>query len=113
MFADRRWVFMTASIVAIVAIVGALIYMRDKNPSKFLITSLSFFLGGGIGNMIDRFRLKYVIDFLHFDFFEFPIFNVADSFISVGAGLMILYLILDTIKEEKEKRLKKTRNENV
>ena len=94
MFADRRWIFMTASIVAIVAIVGALIYMRDKNPSKLLITSLSFFLGGGIGNMIDRFRLKYVIDFLRFDFFEFLIFNIADSFITIGAvsgmpGLLI------------------------
>ena len=62
--------------------------------------------------MIDRIRLEYVIDFLRFDFVEFPIFNVADSFITVGAGLMALFLIIETVKEEKEKRvLKKEQND--
>ena len=56
--------------------------------------------------MIDRiFRGGNVVDFLHFEFFpSFPVFNVADCAVVVGAGLLILYFILDTIKEEKQKK---------
>lgn len=110
---DKRWIFMIVSTVAIIAIIAFMIYTKKQAQSKLLTVSLSFFLGGGIGNMIDRIRLEYVIDFLRFDFFEFPIFNVADSFISVGAGLMVLYLVLDTIREEKEKRNLKKERQNV
>ena len=109
---DKRWVFMIISFIAIIAMTFYLIYSRNQEQSKLLTISLSFFLGGGIGNMIDRIRLEYVIDFLRFDFVEFPIFNVADSFITVGAGLMALFLIIETVKEEKEKRvLKKEQND--
>ncbi len=110
---DKRWVFMIISTIAILAIIAFMIYTRKQAQSKLLTVSLSFFLGGGIGNMIDRIRLEYVIDFLRFDFIEFPIFNVADSFITIGAGLMMLYLILETIKEEKAKRNLKKEHENV
>ena len=56
--------------------------------------------------MYDRiFRNGNVIDFLHFDFWPtFPIFNIADCAIVIGAGLLILYFILDTVKEFKIKR---------
>ena len=58
--------------------------------------------------MYDRiFRGGEVIDFLHFEFWPtFPVFNIADCAIVIGAGLLILYFILDTIKEFKEKRQK-------
>ena len=49
--------------------------------------------------MIDRIALGYVIDFIDFTLIDFAIFNVADSFVSVGACLMILYLILDMVQE--------------
>ena len=49
--------------------------------------------------MIDRIALGYVIDFIQFDFIDFPIFNVADSFISIGAVIMLIYLTIETIKE--------------
>ena len=104
MFADQRWVFMTASTIAIIGIIAYLIWtIRQKHPILY-VTSLVLFAGGGIGNMIDRIRLGYVIDFLRFDFIDFPIFNVADSFITIGAGLMILYLILETIREISAKK---------
>ena len=110
---NHRWVFMIISCIAIIAIIAFMIYTRKQNNSKLLTVSLSFFLGGGIGNMIDRFRLEYVIDFLRFDFIDFPIFNVADSFITVGALFMLIYLTIDTVKEEKAKRLAKKDNKNV
>ncbi len=98
---DHRWVFMVVSSLAILFIIGLFLYFRIKHTKVPLLlkVSLSFFCGGGIGNMVDRFRLGYVIDFLNFEFIDFPIFNVADSFISVGAVLMVLYLIIDTVRD--------------
>ena len=59
--------------------------------------------------MIDRIRLEYVIDFIDFCAFSFWtwIFNVADAFVVVGCGMMMLALILDEVKQQKEKKLKK------
>ena len=99
---DARWVFMILSTLAIVAI---LVYMFWKKPQdKVLLAALILVNGGGIGNMIDRISLGYVIDFI--DFCAFPkiwmwIFNVADSFVCIGAGLLVLWLILDTVREYK------------
>lgn len=99
---ESRWVFMIASTVMIIAI---LVFMFVKKPkSKLLLWALTLIASGGIGNMIDRIRLGYVIDFI--DFCAFPklwmwTFNVADSFVVIGAGLIILYLILDTVREHK------------
>lgn len=101
--ADHRWVFMSLSTVAIIAIVLFLFFTRKQKNPFILTLSLAFFAGGGIGNMIDRVRLGYVIDFFNFEFIDFPIFNVADSFISIGAVLIVLYLILDFISEFRSK----------
>jgi signal peptidase II len=61
-------------------------------------------IAGGIGNMIDRLALGYVVDFIDFRLIDFAIFNGADSFVCVGAGLLILALLRDIIREGKEKR---------
>ena len=61
---------------------------------------------GGVGNMIDRFRFGYVVDMIQTDFMDFPVFNVADSFITCGCILLMAHLILfnkDFWKEEKKK----------
>ena len=103
--ADSRWIFMILSSVAIIAI---LVYMFWKKPqSKLLRAALILVAGGGIGNMIDRIFLGYVIDFL--DFCAFPnlwmwIFNVADACVCIGAGLLALWMILDIMKDEKAKK---------
>lgn len=105
-FTESRWVFMIASTVMIVAI---LVFMLVKKPkSKLLLWALTLIVSGGIGNMIDRIRLGYVIDFI--DFCAFPkiwmwTFNIADSCVVIGAGLIILYLILDTVKESKRAKV--------
>lgn len=54
--------------------------------------ALTLVLAGAVGNMIDRFRLGYVVDFLHvrIGWFDFPVFNFADAFVSVGAALLLL-----------------------
>ena len=62
----------------------------------------SLILSGGIGNLIDRiFRDGKVIDFLHATFINFPIFNVADCAVVIGAGLLIFYFVLDMKNDAK------------
>ena len=61
---------------------------------------------GGLGNMIDRVRLGYVVDMIEVDFMSFPVFNVADCFITCGCILLLVHLILfnkEFWKEEKKK----------
>lgn len=100
MLDDHRWIFMTVSIIAII---GMAIYLFgfSKEGWTFQI-GLSLIISGGIGNMIDRLALGYVVDMLEFDFMEFAIFNVADSFVCIGAGLVILMLIIELIRESKK-----------
>lgn len=105
---EHRWVFMLLSTVAIVAILTYLFWKKPQD--KFLLSALIMVTGGGIGNMIDRVYLGYVIDFI--DFCAFPkiwmwIFNIADSFVCVGAGVLALWLILDTVKEYKKEKAQK------
>lgn len=100
---DHPWVFMTLSCVAIVAILVFLFLYRNKPLHPVLRYGLACIAGGGIGNMIDRFAKGYVVDFIEFGFFDFPIFNVADSFVTVGSFAIILYLIIDTVKEYTQK----------
>jgi signal peptidase II len=105
MLKDHRWVFM---VVSTVAIVGILIYLFRFTPkSKIMQISLSMIVGGGIGNMIDRVYLGYVIDFIDVRLIDFAVFNVADSFVTVGAFLLMGYMIYDTVKEyQREKAAK-------
>ena len=112
-FEDERWLFMSVSTVTIIAV---LVYMFWKKPqNKLFLASLILITGGGIGNMIDRIFLGYVIDFI--DFCAFPsiwkyIFNFADACVCVGAGLLMLYTILSAIEEAKaEKALKAANSE--
>ena len=66
--------------------------------SRLLASGLALILGGALGNVIDRLLHGYVVDFIHFHWFEswyFPAFNVADSGITIGAGLLLLDALLE------------------
>ena len=89
-----RWlrvvVFMGAGIVAIAALLW--MFVRGHGGKLFAV-SVPLVASGALGNMIDRIRLGYVVDFIHFhirDGFEWPTFNVADSTITVGVALLLL-----------------------
>ena len=86
------------SIVAILAIGLILwLYRTSGGTSILLRLALAFQLGGAFGNLLDRFRYGYVVDFL--DVGPWPIFNVADSSISVGIALLIAYVIFGQREE--------------
>ena len=102
---DERWIFMSISTVAIIAL--SIYLWFNRKGSKLLCVAMCFIIGGGIGNMVDRCILKYVIDMLDFRLINFAIFNVADSFVCVGVGLFALAVILDEIKEAKKEKAAK------
>lgn len=98
-FTEHRWVFM---IISTVAIVGVTVYLlRFCEDNRLLRCALALIIGGGIGNMIDRIALGYVIDFIDFCGIWAYVFNGADSAVCIGAGLMILYVIFELIRETK------------
>ena len=111
MMKNQRWLFMVVSTVAIVAL---LVYLfKKKAQPKLENLAIAFIVGGGIGNMIDRVFLGYVVDMIDFRLINFAVFNVADSFVCVGAGLLMLYIILTGVKEYKEEKAAKLAAEGV
>ena len=86
--------FVSVSLIA----VGAILFLlrRIREDEKILALSFSFVLAGAIGNLIDRLRYGEVIDFLEFYYssFYWPAFNIADSAICVGIGLMAVEMLL-------------------
>ncbi len=86
---------------AVVMIFCIFFLWKYAKKSKLLFWAISLVLSGGLGNMYDRiFRDGNVVDFLHFEFWpDFPIFNIADCGVVIGAGLLILYFVIDTVKE--------------
>ena len=101
-FENARWVFMIASVVGIVAL--SIYLFKFRPDSKLACTALSMIIGGGIGNMIDRVLVGYVVDFFDFTLIDFAVFNVADSFVCIGAGLFVLWFIIDSVKEYRQKK---------
>ena len=85
----QRWFFTGLGVLA----AGVMVYLLRMHAGQTLFClALSLLLGGAVGNVIDRLLYSYVIDFLDFYYgtWHFPAFNVADSAITVGAGLLIL-----------------------
>lgn len=93
---NQRWFFV---VITILIVAGIVIYLRRVGSKQPILSiGLGLVLGGAIGNFIDRFLFGEVVDFLHFVLINFPIFNVADSAISIGVGFVILDTLLDMKK---------------
>jgi signal peptidase II len=92
----QKWFF---SIISIVAIVVMTYLIKKHHAEKLFCLGLALVIGGAAGNLYDRFTLGYVVDFLsfHYQNHYWPAFNVADSAICVGVGL----LLLDSFKKQK------------
>ena len=92
------------AILTFVLIVVAIVFLcRGVIKHPFGIVTIAMIIGGGIGNLIDRIYLHYVIDFFAFTFFgkDFAVFNVADIFVTVGTFLFVVYfLIFERTNEE-------------
>ena len=105
MLSNHRWVFMLFSTIAIL---GISVYLFGFCKERMWVrVSLAMIVGGGIGNMIDRIALGYVVDFIDVTLINFAVFNVADSFVTIGAGMLIVYYLAEIIREERANRRKK------
>ena len=109
--ADQRWIFILLSTVAIIGF-GVYLYLGHAENRLYAV-SIGLVVSGGLGNMIDRIGIGFyknadgmgeVVDFIDFCGIWGAVFNVADSFVCVGAGLLILACVLDIIKEEKARK---------
>lgn len=93
-------------VTAIAIVLGIVALFSKWGRESYLFTwSVALVVGGGIGNLIDRVFLGYVTDFMLFPISWFPFsFNVADVAVSVGGGMLILYLVLDMIKSKNNEK---------
>ncbi len=99
----NRWLLLGSTAVIMTVLIIMLI--KDRLKSKLFFWAACLVISGGLGNMIDRiFRSGKVVDFIHATFIDFPIFNIADCAVVIGAGLLILYFVLDIIKDEKQRK---------
>lgn len=83
------------SLISAVFCIAILVFILKRRPEKGLLLYSSVMLfGGALGNGIDRIFRGYVVDFIEFTLFKFPVFNIADIAITVGAALLMLYVII-------------------
>ena len=84
------------SAVVTLGLIGFMLLQKKKNPGKKIyLVSIAMIIGGALGNMRDRFVFGYVVDFIDFCLINFPVFNVADIFITIGGILFCYCLIFD------------------
>jgi signal peptidase II len=103
-FEGQQWLF------ALIFVVFTLMVFYEYRKQTMHLTKLEWWCifavyGGGLGNMVDRIRLGYVVDMIETTFITFPVFNVADCFITCGCILLMTHLILfnkEFWKEEKK-----------
>jgi len=91
---NQQWLFAVITLV----VIGAAIWYLSKHikGSVWLLSALSLIIAGGIGNFIDRMRQGFVVDMFQLDFINFAIFNVADSYLTIG----VMVLVVMMLKEE-------------
>lgn len=90
-------------VTAVIIAVGIALILMKKIKSTYILTCVTIVIAGGLGNLIDRIRLGYVIDYLEFLFMNFAVFNFADCLVTLGAVMMIGFVIYDTVMDMKKK----------
>ena len=90
----RQWLLIVISAVIIAAAVVFCIRRIRDTRYRYLRVLTVFLVAGALGNMIDRIMLGYVRDFIYFKLIDFPVFNVADIYVTVSAVLILIWIIL-------------------
>lgn len=100
MFQNQTLPFVIVTLAALG--IGVWVLCKRYFDHALMDWAILLIISGGLGNLIDRvFRHGNVVDFIETAFMEFPVFNIADCAVVIGAGLMILYLILDVVRTKK------------
>ena len=91
-FEGMQWLFAVIFLI----FTGLILWEYFKKPQPFTRLErwcIAAIYGGGLGNMIDRLRYGYVVDMIKTEFMEFPVFNVADCFITCGCSMLLVHLV--------------------
>lgn len=97
-FSSKQLFLIIATSVVICLVLGLLIRSVTQGANPWLCLSLALIAGGAIGNLIDRMRFNYVIDYFEFPFVNFAIFNVADVFIVMGTALLCFLVLFKNVE---------------
>ena len=82
------------AVVTVVVMSVAIWYLaKHLQKSLWMVIGLCLVIAGGLGNFLDRVRLGYVVDMFHLDFVNFPVFNVADSYLTVGVLILFVWIM--------------------
>ncbi len=108
---NKQWFFLSITVVVLVG----LIWISGKIPEEKHFTPLKvcfYFVGAGaVGNMIDRIFRKYVVDFIYFSLINFPVFNVADIYVTVAAFLLVVLMLFFYQEEDLDRVFSKKREQ--
>ena len=91
MLQGGRWLFAAVCIIGLA--VTVVLVWKKVLTNRFELWCLAAIFGGGIGNLIDRLSLGYVVDMIEVEFMNFAVFNIADAFISCGAVALVVYVL--------------------
>ena len=111
-FGGQTWLLIVISLVVTAVLLWFYIKkiknsINIKGMQILLSVTIGFIVGGCLGNLYDRLVFGYVRDFINFQFINFPVFNIADSAITIGVVLFIVYFIIEFVREAKLEKAKK------
>lgn len=95
---DKQTLLIIVTSIVVVILIFYLIKIMKVEDFLLVKLPLSFIIGGAIGNLIDRIRLRYVIDFFDFNLINFAVFNVADVFIVIGSIILGYAVIFKNVE---------------
>ena len=93
MLQNQKVFFIFVAVVILSVICYVLFKTPDHKKYRILHLLLSLIAAGAIGNMIDRIRLNYVVDFIYFVLINFPIFNIADMYVTISTAVLVILLL--------------------
>lgn len=100
MLQNQRWLFIAVTVIMVLA--GLYFLFAKKLKSRWGNVALCLIIAGGLGNLIDRIFRHYVVDFVYFRSINFAVFNLADSFVVVGAIILCLFIFISEGRQKKK-----------
>ena len=102
MMQGQKWLLIWVTAIVLLVLIAAVMMGKVKKPATLF--TVAVIIGGGVGNLIDRIYRGYVIDFIYVKIINFAIFNFADICAVCGAGLLLVSVIVDEVREHKRKK---------
>ncbi len=103
MLQGQKWILVGVTSLVLLGAVIFLLSGRVKN--RVFIWAIALIIAGGVGNLIDRIARGFVVDYFDFRLINFYVFNLADTCVCIGVGLVLLYLLVLEPREQKRKAL--------